>query len=73
MNTLLTYLNHSKELIACITGSAAFSIVVLYMWIPTIDVVASQDLAQDLVCVENWIGTMTCKSRDDLMFAHRYQ
>ena len=73
MNTLLTYLNNSKELIAYIAGSAAFSLVFLYMWIPTVDIVASQDLAQDLVCVENWIGTMTCKSRDDLMFAHRYQ
>ena len=73
MNTLLTYLNNSKELIAYIAGSAAIGSIALYLLIPSFDTVLSQDIPQNLICEKNWLEVYHCAAKEDLLFAHRYQ
>lgn len=72
MTTVLAFLNNSKELIAYMAGAAAVGLLVLYISIPNLDTVLSQDIPSDLICVENWLGVYGCKRKEDLLFAHRY-
>jgi hypothetical protein len=72
MNTVFTFLDSMKELIVVWIGFAAFALLYLYLSIPHIDTVLSQDIPSDMICTENWLKVYGCKRKEDLMFAHRY-
>ena len=70
--TVLAFLNSLKEPFAYIAGGVTVGLVYLYLSIPYIDTVSSQDIPSNMVCHEDWIGVYVCQRKEDLMFAHRY-
>ena len=76
MTIVFDFLKTFKEEITFVlfftTGGIAAGLLFIYLSIPHIDTVLSQDIPSDMICYENWVGRIGCVRKEDLMFAHRY-